>query len=182
MSVPVAVVDFRTWPGANHLIDPEANEQRRMEQQDEDVGLDMLYRFICIMDSADPFRSNATWLFLGAYVQVGSRAIHDGLLDVQIFLDYRVTLGFDSTGGLDLACPIIRLSSQYGIQREERANWMYDHTVCQFQHLSTHDNLDPHLQIDPFPGRKADYPPFGYHGPMPPGYAYRPYPSHDSSS
>ncbi|GJS38691.1 hypothetical protein Tco_0563734 [Tanacetum coccineum] len=34
-----------------------------------------------------------------------------------IFLDYRVTLGFGSTGGLDLACPIIRLSSQYGIQR-----------------------------------------------------------------
>ncbi|GJU03793.1 retrovirus-related pol polyprotein from transposon TNT 1-94 [Tanacetum coccineum] len=34
-----------------------------------------------------------------------------------IFLDYRVTLGFGSTGGLDLACPIIRLSSQYGMQR-----------------------------------------------------------------
>ncbi|GJX80472.1 hypothetical protein Tco_0328621 [Tanacetum coccineum] len=34
-----------------------------------------------------------------------------------IFLDYRVTLGFDSTGGLDLACPIIRLSCQYGIHR-----------------------------------------------------------------
>ncbi|GJV31813.1 hypothetical protein Tco_1392213 [Tanacetum coccineum] len=33
-----------------------------------------------------------------------------------IFLDYRVTLGFGSTCGLDLACPIIRLSSQYGIQ------------------------------------------------------------------
>ncbi|GJX73529.1 hypothetical protein Tco_0312124 [Tanacetum coccineum] len=32
-----------------------------------------------------------------------------------IFLDYRVTLSFGSTGGLDLACPIIRLSSQYGI-------------------------------------------------------------------
>ncbi|GJU92707.1 hypothetical protein Tco_1317463 [Tanacetum coccineum] len=34
-----------------------------------------------------------------------------------IFLDYRVTLGFGSTGGLDLACPIIKLSSQYGIQQ-----------------------------------------------------------------
>ncbi|GKB20804.1 hypothetical protein Tco_0854727 [Tanacetum coccineum] len=35
-----------------------------------------------------------------------------------IFLDYRVTLGFGSMGGLDLAFPIIRLSSQYGIHRE----------------------------------------------------------------
>ncbi|GKB00221.1 putative nucleotidyltransferase, ribonuclease H, partial [Tanacetum coccineum] len=35
-----------------------------------------------------------------------------------IFFDYRVTLGFGSTGGLDLACPIIRLSGQYGIQRD----------------------------------------------------------------
>ncbi|GJT39100.1 putative reverse transcriptase domain-containing protein [Tanacetum coccineum] len=34
----------------------------------------------------------------------------------KIFIDYRVTLGFGSTGGLDLACLIIRLSSQYGIQ------------------------------------------------------------------
>ncbi|GJR10143.1 hypothetical protein Tco_0792795 [Tanacetum coccineum] len=30
----------------------------------------------------------------------------------EIFLDYRVILGFGSMGGLDLACPIIRLSSQ----------------------------------------------------------------------
>ncbi|GJW74877.1 hypothetical protein Tco_0134247 [Tanacetum coccineum] len=35
----------------------------------------------------------------------------------KIFLDYRVTLGFGSTGGLDLAFPIIRLSCQYGIHR-----------------------------------------------------------------
>nr|GEU46129.1 hypothetical protein [Tanacetum cinerariifolium] len=35
-----------------------------------------------------------------------------------IFFDYRVTLGFGLTAGLDLACPIIRLSSQYGIHRE----------------------------------------------------------------
>ncbi|GJR52750.1 hypothetical protein Tco_1403271 [Tanacetum coccineum] len=34
-----------------------------------------------------------------------------------IFLDYRVTLGFGSTGGLDLACPTIRLSLQYGIHQ-----------------------------------------------------------------
>ncbi|GJT89365.1 hypothetical protein Tco_1071082 [Tanacetum coccineum] len=33
-----------------------------------------------------------------------------------IFLDYRVTLGFGSTGGLDLACPINRLSCHDGIQ------------------------------------------------------------------
>nr|GEU98862.1 retrotransposon Orf1 [Tanacetum cinerariifolium] len=30
--------------------------------------------------------------------------------------------------------------------------------------------------------RKAGYPPCGYHGHMPPGYAYRPGPSHDGSS
>ncbi|GKE13919.1 hypothetical protein Tco_1421496 [Tanacetum coccineum] len=33
--------------------------------------------------------------------------------------------------------------------------------------LQDEHNLDPHLQIDPFPGREADYPPFGYHGYMP---------------
>ncbi|GJY89135.1 hypothetical protein Tco_0503763 [Tanacetum coccineum] len=48
-----------------------------------------------------------------------------------------------------------------------QANWMYDHIVCEFQYLSTRDNLDPYLQIDPFPSREADYPPFGYHGYMP---------------
>ncbi|GJV50617.1 reverse transcriptase domain-containing protein [Tanacetum coccineum] len=43
---------------------------------------------------------------------------HDMVEDfMEIFLDCRVTFGFGSTGGLDLACPIIRLSSQYGIQR-----------------------------------------------------------------
>ncbi|GKB11352.1 hypothetical protein Tco_0845275, partial [Tanacetum coccineum] len=63
-----------------------------------------------------------------------------------------------------------------------RAYWMYDHTVCQFQHMSTRDNLEPHLQIDPFPGFEADYPPYGYHGHMPPGYTYRPDPSQDGSS
>ncbi|GJZ62842.1 hypothetical protein Tco_0619263 [Tanacetum coccineum] len=33
-----------------------------------------------------------------------------------IFLDYRVTMGFGSTGGLDLACPINRLPCHDGIQ------------------------------------------------------------------
>ncbi|GJV10286.1 hypothetical protein Tco_1351827 [Tanacetum coccineum] len=67
-------------------------------------------------------------------------------------------------------------------QQEAQANWMYDHTVREFQYLSTRDNLEPHLQIDPFLGREADYPPYGYHRHMPPGYAYRPDPSHDGSS
>ncbi|GKA58649.1 hypothetical protein Tco_0757962 [Tanacetum coccineum] len=67
-------------------------------------------------------------------------------------------------------------------QNMSQANWMYDHTVREFQYLSTQDNLEPHLQINPFPGREADYPPYGYHGLMPPGYAYRPGPSHDGSS
>nr|GEZ12569.1 hypothetical protein [Tanacetum cinerariifolium] len=58
-------------------------------------------------------------------------------------------------------------------QQEEQANWMYDHTVRHFRYLSTHDNLDPHLQIDPFPEREADYPPYGYTGHMPSGYEYR---------
>ncbi|GJR20777.1 hypothetical protein Tco_0969304 [Tanacetum coccineum] len=35
---------------------------------------------------------------------------------VKIFLDYRVTRGFGSTGGLDLACPINRLPCHDGIQ------------------------------------------------------------------
>ncbi|GKB76275.1 hypothetical protein Tco_0943170, partial [Tanacetum coccineum] len=42
--------------------------------------------------------------------------------------------------------------------------------VRQFQHMSTRDNLEPHLQIDPFPGFEADYPPYSYQGHMPPGY------------
>ncbi|GJV13324.1 hypothetical protein Tco_1354865 [Tanacetum coccineum] len=41
--------------------------------------------------------------------------------------------------------------SQGDWQQDERAHWMYDHTVRQFQHMSTYDNLEPHLQIDPFP-------------------------------
>ncbi|GJT23238.1 hypothetical protein Tco_0893175 [Tanacetum coccineum] len=54
-----------------------------------------------------------------------------------------------------------------------QSNWMFDHTVRHFHYLSTRDNLDPHLQINPFPGRKADCPPYGYTGPIPPGYDYR---------
>ncbi|GJV86883.1 hypothetical protein Tco_1530821 [Tanacetum coccineum] len=41
------------------------------------------------------------------------------------------------------------------------------------KYLSTRENLDPHLQIDPFPGREADYPPYGYTNHMPPGYEYQ---------
>ncbi|GJR04071.1 hypothetical protein Tco_0527055 [Tanacetum coccineum] len=59
-----------------------------------------------------------------------------------------------------------------GDWQEQRADWMYDHTVRKFQHMSTRDNLEPHLQIDPFPGRETNYPPFGYARPMPPGYDY----------
>ncbi|GKB83972.1 hypothetical protein Tco_0950867 [Tanacetum coccineum] len=58
-------------------------------------------------------------------------------------------------------------------QQDNRAHWMYDHTIHQFQYLSTRDNLNPHLQTDPFPGYEADYPPVGYQGYMPPGYEYR---------
>ena len=50
---------------------------------------------------------------------------------------------------------------------------MYDHTVRQMQHFSTRDHIKPHLQIDPFPGREQDYPPYGYTGHLPPGYYYR---------
>ena len=56
---------------------------------------------------------------------------------------------------------------------DERFDWMYDHTVRQMQHLSMRDQLDPHLQIDPFPGREQDYPPYGYYGHLPPNYDYR---------
>ncbi|GJU69108.1 zinc finger, CCHC-type containing protein [Tanacetum coccineum] len=47
-------------------------------------------------------------------------------------------------------------------QQYQRAYWMYDHIVRQFQHMSTRDNLEPHLLIDPFLGFEADYPPYGY--------------------
>ncbi|GKC83547.1 zinc finger, CCHC-type containing protein [Tanacetum coccineum] len=67
-------------------------------------------------------------------------------------------------------------------QQEAQTNWMYNHTVREFQYLSTRGNLDPHIQIDPFPGREADYRPYGYRGYMPPGYVYRPDPSRDGSS
>ena len=51
--------------------------------------------------------------------------------------------------------------------------WTYDHTVRHMQHLSMRDQLDPHLQIDPFPGREQDYPLYGYYGHLPPNYDYR---------
>nr|GEZ98096.1 zinc finger, CCHC-type [Tanacetum cinerariifolium] len=58
-------------------------------------------------------------------------------------------------------------------RQEQRSDWTYAHTVRQMQYLSMRDHLDPHMQIDPFPGREADYPPIGYTRPMPPGYDYR---------
>ncbi|GJR38015.1 hypothetical protein Tco_1213699 [Tanacetum coccineum] len=61
----------------------------------------------------------------------------------------------------------------YQTRLDQRSSWMYDHTVHQMQYLSMHDHLEPHMQIDPFPGRNTDYPRFGYTGPMPPGYDYR---------
>ncbi|GKF21396.1 hypothetical protein Tco_0070034, partial [Tanacetum coccineum] len=30
-------------------------------------------------------------------------------------------------------------------RQEQRADWMYDYTVCQFQYLTTRDNLEPYL-------------------------------------
>ncbi|GKC90776.1 hypothetical protein Tco_1151425, partial [Tanacetum coccineum] len=56
---------------------------------------------------------------------------------------------------------------------DRRSGWMYEHMVLQMQHLSTRDHLEPHVYIDPFPGREADYPPFGYTRHMPHGYVYR---------
>ncbi|GKD15990.1 hypothetical protein Tco_1205148 [Tanacetum coccineum] len=58
-------------------------------------------------------------------------------------------------------------------RQEERSNWIYNHAICHFEYLSTRDNLDPHLQIDPFPRREADYPAYGYTSHMPPGSEYR---------
>ncbi|GJX42319.1 hypothetical protein Tco_0257309 [Tanacetum coccineum] len=40
-------------------------------------------------------------------------------------------------------------------QQEAQANWMYDHTIREFQYLSTQDSLETYLQIDPFLGREA---------------------------
>nr|GFB04559.1 hypothetical protein [Tanacetum cinerariifolium] len=86
--------------------------------------------------------------------------------------------GNEGVGGFT---DIYRNMSQ-GDWQDKRAHWMYDHTVRQFQHMSTHDSLESHLHIDPFPGFEADYPPYGYQGHMPTGYRYRPYPPHDGSS
>ncbi|GKE11899.1 hypothetical protein Tco_1415450 [Tanacetum coccineum] len=62
------------------------------------------------------------------------------------------------------------------------ADFYWNMSTGDWQHMSTRDNLEPHLQIDPFDGFEADYPPYGYHGHMPPGYTYRPDPSQDGSS
>nr|GFB88266.1 retrotransposon Orf1 [Tanacetum cinerariifolium] len=67
-------------------------------------------------------------------------------------------------------------------QQDKRAHWIYDHTVRQFQHMSTRDNLEPHLLISPFSWFEANNFPYGYQGHMPPGYTYRPYPPQDGSS
>ena len=56
---------------------------------------------------------------------------------------------------------------------DQRFDWMYNHTLRQMQHLSTRDHIEPQLQIDPFPCREMDYPPYGYTGHLPPGYDYR---------
>nr|GEV04357.1 hypothetical protein [Tanacetum cinerariifolium] len=61
--------------------------------------------------------------------------------------------------------------------------------VCQARWMDQQDERWEHLdswmgqhEIDPFLGCEADYPPYGYHGCMPPGYAYHLGPSHDGSS
>nr|GEU87663.1 hypothetical protein [Tanacetum cinerariifolium] len=58
-------------------------------------------------------------------------------------------------------------------RQTEQANWMYDDTIRQFQYMSTRVNLDPHLQIDLFLGREANYLPYGYTCLMPSGYEHR---------
>ncbi|GJX61104.1 hypothetical protein Tco_0294004 [Tanacetum coccineum] len=62
------------------------------------------------------------------------------------------------------------------------ADFYQNMSTGDWQHMSTRDNLEPYLQIDPFPGFEADYPPYGYHGHMPPGYTYLPNPLQDGSS
>ncbi|GJU61718.1 hypothetical protein Tco_1243553 [Tanacetum coccineum] len=39
-------------------------------------------------------------------------------------------------------------------QQDERAHWMYDHNVRQFQYLSTRDNLDPTSRLPRFQGMR----------------------------
>ncbi|GJX79140.1 hypothetical protein Tco_0327289 [Tanacetum coccineum] len=57
-----------------------------------------------------------------------------------IFLDYRVTLGFGSTGGLDLACPINRLPCHDGIQ------WVLGRITNSLPGVGT--DRSPHLSLD----------------------------------
>ncbi|GKC03372.1 hypothetical protein Tco_0994982 [Tanacetum coccineum] len=62
-------------------------------------------------------RQNRTLVEADQIMMIFSKALMVLWAEV-IFLDYRVTLGYGSMGGLDLACPIIRLSSQYEIHQE----------------------------------------------------------------
>ncbi|GJU47367.1 putative reverse transcriptase, RNA-dependent DNA polymerase [Tanacetum coccineum] len=57
-----------------------------------------------------------------------------------IFLDYRVTLGFGSTGGLDLACPINRLPCHDGIQ------WVLGRITNSLPGVGT--DRSPHKSLD----------------------------------
>ncbi|GJU44933.1 hypothetical protein Tco_1202199 [Tanacetum coccineum] len=59
-----------------------------------------------------------------------------------IFLDYRVTLGFGSTGGLDLACPINRLSCHDGIQ------WLLGRITNSLPGVGT--DRSPHLSLNTY--------------------------------
>ncbi|GJZ98883.1 hypothetical protein Tco_0671336 [Tanacetum coccineum] len=60
--------------------------------------------------------------------------------------------------------------------KHEQGDWQARRGVWMDQHDRSH------LQIDPFPGREANYPPFGYTRPMPPGYDYRYDTAPDASS
>ncbi|GJR10397.1 hypothetical protein Tco_0793049 [Tanacetum coccineum] len=57
-----------------------------------------------------------------------------------IFLDYRVTLGFGSTGGLDLACPINRLPCH------DRIQWVLGRIINSLPGVGT--DWSPHLSLD----------------------------------
>nr|GEU82476.1 hypothetical protein [Tanacetum cinerariifolium] len=70
--------------------------------------------------------------------------------------------------------PVIRGVGDNGDDEEDEE--VRDHArkymdmSSQFQYLFTRENLELHLQIDPFPGREADYPSYGYMGHMPISY------------
>ncbi|GJY22672.1 hypothetical protein Tco_0396330 [Tanacetum coccineum] len=62
------------------------------------------------------------------------------LREFLIFLDYRVTLGFGSTGGLDLDYPINRLPCHDGIQ------WVLGRITNSLPGVGT--NWSPHISLD----------------------------------